>query len=85
MVAEKTSIIQGNPFLKSHRGTIPYIVCENEISNQCLFSKVKKTTSANMEILWRSSFFYSIEFLVNKSEFLVNKSEFLVMKSEYPV
>ena len=30
-VAEKTSKLKGNPFLKSHTGTIPYIVCENEI------------------------------------------------------
>ena len=51
MVAQKTSKLQSNHFLKSHRGTIPYIVSENEISNQCLFSKAKRTTNAKMEIL----------------------------------
>ena len=33
------------------QGTIPNIVCENEISNQCLFSKANMTTNANMEIV----------------------------------
>ena len=45
MVAEKKSKLQGNPFFKSHRCTVPYIVCENEISNQC-FSKAKRTSKA---------------------------------------
>ena len=51
MVAKETSKLQGNPFFKIHRGTIPYIVCEKEISNQCVFSKAKRTTNANMENL----------------------------------
>ena len=51
MVAEKTSKLQGNPFFKSHIGTISYIVCENEILNQCLFSKAKMTTNANKKDL----------------------------------
>ena len=46
MVTMKTSKLQGYPFFKSHRGTIPYIVCENEIPNQCLFSKATRTTNA---------------------------------------
>ena len=45
MVAEKTPKLQGNPFFKSHRGVIPYIVCEH----QCLFSKANRTTHANMD------------------------------------
>ena len=51
MVAEKTSKLQGNPFCNCHRGTIPYILCENKISNQCLFSQAKRTKNAKMEIL----------------------------------
>ena len=51
MVAEKTPKLQGNPFFKSHIGTILDIVSENEISNQCLFSKAKRTTNAYMENL----------------------------------
>ena len=31
--------LQGYPFFKSHRGAIPCTVCENEISNQHLFSQ----------------------------------------------
>ena len=42
MVAEKTPKLQDDPFFKGHRGTIPDIACENEISNKCLFSKAKK-------------------------------------------
>ena len=53
MVAEKASKLQGNTIFKSHRGTMPYIVCENGISNQCLFSKAKMITNANMRFLCR--------------------------------
>ena len=49
MVAEKTPKLQVGPFFKIHRGAIPCIVCENKISNQCLFSKARKTTKANLE------------------------------------
>ena len=51
MVAEKTSKLQGCPFFKSHRGAIPCIVCENEISNQRVLSKAKSATRTNMENL----------------------------------
>ena len=48
MVAEQGSKLRGNPLLKV-RGTIPYIVFENEISHPC-FSKTKRT-NANIEKL----------------------------------
>ena len=51
MAAEKTSKLQGYPYFISHRGEIRCIVCENEISNQRLFSKAQKATSTNMENL----------------------------------
>ena len=41
MVAEKTAKLQCYPFYKNHRGAIPYILCENEISINRLFSKQK--------------------------------------------
>ena len=46
MVAEQRSKLRGNPLLNV-RGTIPYIVFENEISHQ-YFSKTKRT-NANIE------------------------------------
>ena len=41
MVAEKTTKLQCYPFYKSNRGAIPYILCENEVSINRLFSKQK--------------------------------------------
>ena len=48
-VCQENFTTSGNTFSLSHRGTIPCIVCENEISNQCLFSKTKRRINANME------------------------------------